>query len=126
MKRIVSADGWVRYSNSQGNCVEARIDPWNGSRVRVRESTAPDHDVAVSVTDWDVWLARVSDGTYEPEDLGDQSERCRITIPLTLAEHQRCAGRPRMVITSWTSWRAFQRGVQAGLFAAARLTRDNW
>ncbi|GAA3472824.1 hypothetical protein GCM10018965_073770 [Nonomuraea roseola] len=65
LRPIVSPEGWLRFSNSQGNCIEVCQDCESG-RVRIRETTLPRHVVEVHSGAWDDFLRRCRSG-FVPE-----------------------------------------------------------
>src|SRR4051794_19249915 len=97
-----SHDGWTRFSNSSGNCVEAR---WAaGAReIEIRESECPGHVIAVTDYAWYGFLMAIKAGLYKPLVIADMG------VVVSVGE-----GEANKFETTLPKWESFVEGVQLG------------
>lgn len=100
----ISRNGWVRYSNPSGNCVEARRAE-NTRAIEIRESECPGHSIIVAEYQWYGFLIAIKAGLYEPRFITP----AKVIVPIGTAEFN-------VLETTLPNWRAFVTGVKADLF----------
>ncbi|MEV4159025.1 hypothetical protein [Nonomuraea dietziae] len=108
MRPIVSPEGWLRFSNSQGNCIEVCQDCESGT-VRIRETTLPRHVVEVHSRAWDDFLRRCRSG-FVPEVYPDGGMVAMLIVDVY------GPGRWHLLVTTSASVEAFCRGARSGAF----------
>lgn len=108
MRPIVSPEGWLRSSNSQGNCIEVCQDSRSG-RVRMRETALPWYVVEVHSSAWADFLRRCRCG-FVPEVYPDGGMVAMLIVDVY------GPGRWHLLVTTPASVEAFCRGAMAGAF----------
>ncbi|WP_084955455.1 DUF397 domain-containing protein [Thermoactinospora rubra] len=104
--------GWLRYSSSQGNCLEVTRDHLRG-RIRVREKTNPTNAALLDPRAWAEFLDKAKNGSIPVE----RYHEGRVVVVIIRDEWVSPRGpRTHRILTTQASVDAFREGARASAF----------